>query len=146
PRGDSRSRRITGRPPERFETSTRAGRPSTCRTAPTANRSGSSLACSTKKEPSRPCGLPTRPTVTSSVDDLDKDAVARARRARADDCAQGARNAALPSDHLADVVLRYVQLQHVRTVALDLLDVDRVGIVDEPPRQLGEQFSQSSSP
>src|SRR5437764_10428283 len=115
-------------------------------TAPTVNLAGSSLACSTKKEPSRPCGRPTRPTATRSVDDLDKDAVARPRRARTDDRAQGAGDPALAADHLADIVLGDVQLQYVRAVALDLLDVDRVRVVDEPPRELGQQFSQCSLP
>ena len=32
------------------------------RTAPGSKRFGSSLACSTTNDPSRPCGLPTRPT------------------------------------------------------------------------------------
>src|SRR5439155_25049350 len=66
PRETSRSRRITGRPPERFEATTVAASPSTRRIAPFANRSSSSLACSTKNEPSSPCGFPTRPTRTSS--------------------------------------------------------------------------------
>src|SRR5205823_3594789 len=70
-------------------------------TAPTVNLAGSSLACSTKKEPSRPCGRPTRPTATRSVDDLDKDAVARPRRARTHDRAQGAGDPALAADEFA---------------------------------------------
>src|SRR5207244_12937649 len=113
---------------------------------PPANRTRASSDCATKKEPSMPYGRPTRPTLTSSVDDLDKDAVARPRRARPDDRAQRPGDPALAADHLADVVLGDVQLQHVRAVALDLLDVDRVRIVDEPPRELGQQFSQCSSP
>jgi hypothetical protein len=80
------------------------------------------------------------------VDDLDKDAVARARGAGANDSAQRARDSPLAADHLADVVLGDVQLQDERAVALDLVDADGVGIVDEPPRQLGEQFSQCSWP
>src|SRR6266516_2287195 len=67
PRGASRSSLITGRSPERFDATTVAGSPSTSRLAPLANRSSSSLACSTKKEPSSPCGLPTRPTRTRSA-------------------------------------------------------------------------------
>src|SRR4051794_4212161 len=66
PRGTSRSSRITGRPPARFEATTSAASPSTRRIAPSANRPSSSLACSTKNEPSSPCGFPTRPTRTSS--------------------------------------------------------------------------------
>src|SRR5947209_6653959 len=60
---------MTGRPPARFESTTRAGSPSTSRSAPTASRSGVSLAFSTTKAPSRPCGRPTRPIATSSVTD-----------------------------------------------------------------------------
>src|SRR2546429_9886125 len=66
PRDTSRSSLITGRPPERFDATTVAGSPSTRRVAPLANRCASSLACSTKNDPSSPCGLPTRPTLTSS--------------------------------------------------------------------------------
>src|ERR1051325_10072129 len=61
PRATSWSSLITGRPPERFEPTTVAGSPSTCSVAPLAKRSSSSLARSTKKEPSSPCGFPTRP-------------------------------------------------------------------------------------
>jgi hypothetical protein len=32
----------------------------------------------------------------------------------------------------------------VRTLALDLVDPNGVGVVDEPARELGEQFSQCS--
>src|SRR5437762_1634335 len=73
PRGASRSSLITGRPPERFDATTVAGSPSTRRVAPFANRSWSSLACSTKNDPSSPCGLPTRPIRTRSVNRSDED-------------------------------------------------------------------------
>src|SRR2546429_3022511 len=73
PRDTSRSSLITGRPPERFDATTVAGSPSTRRVAPLANRSSSSLACSTKNDPSSPCGLPTRPIRTSSVTRSDED-------------------------------------------------------------------------
>src|SRR5437588_5634939 len=73
PRGASRSSLITCRPPERFDATTVAGSPSTRRVAPFANRSWSSLACSTKNDPSSPCGLPTRPIRTSSVTRRDED-------------------------------------------------------------------------
>src|SRR5947207_6043196 len=58
---------MTGRPPARFDSTTRAGWPPTMRAAPSANRSGSSLASSTTNAPSSPCGLPTRPTWTRSA-------------------------------------------------------------------------------
>ena len=62
PRGTGRSSRITRRPPACLRSSTRTSSPPARRTAPGSKRFGSSLACSTTKEPSRPCGLPTRPT------------------------------------------------------------------------------------
>src|SRR5690348_15742320 len=73
PRATSRSSLITGRPPERFEPTTVAGSPSTCSVAPLAKRSSSSLARSTKNEPSSPCGFPTRPIRTSSATGRDED-------------------------------------------------------------------------
>ena len=63
------------------------------------------------------------------------------RPARAHDRAQGARDASLPADHLADVVLGDVQPEDERAVlALDLLDAHGVRLVDEPPRELREQL------
>src|ERR1041385_1908101 len=73
PRATSRSSLITGRPPERFEPTNVAGSPSTCSVAPLAKRSSSSLARSTKKDPSSPCGFPTRPIRTSSATGRDED-------------------------------------------------------------------------
>src|ERR1043166_3767103 len=73
PRATSRSSLITGRPPERFEPTTVAGSPSACSVAALAKRSSSSMARSTKKEPSSPCGFPTRPIRTSSATGRDED-------------------------------------------------------------------------
>ena len=78
---------------------------------------------------------------SGSADDLELQPPARARPAGAHDGAQGARDAALPADHLADVVFGDVQAEDERAVvALDLLDAHRVGLVDEPPRELREQL------
>src|SRR4051812_43269046 len=60
-----------------------AGSPSTYSCAPTENRSGASLPCSTKNAPLMPCGLPTRPTVTRSDKRLEVRDRLRARGSRA---------------------------------------------------------------
>ena len=57
---------------------------------------------------------------------------------------QRPRDPALPSDHLADVLLRDEQPQDDDVVALLALDADRVGVVDEAPREDLEQLSQCS--
>ena len=136
-----RSSLITGRPPApRFETVISAGLPSTSSTAPRAKRSGASLAPSTKKEPSTPCGRPTRPTVTSSLNDVEDHALARSGGARAHDRAQRPGEPALAADHLAAVIGGDVELEHGRILALDLLDAHGIGIVDELLRKPGEQL------
>ena len=77
---------------------------------------------------------------------IELDAFVLMRSARAHDGAQRAGGPALPPDHLADVLLGDAELEHGRPVALDLLDVYRIRIVDEPPSELGQQFSQCPSP
>src|SRR4249920_615612 len=72
---------MTGRPRDRFDPTTVAGSPSTVSVAPTAKRSSSSLACSTKNDPSSPCGLPTRPIRTSSATE-DRERLGPRRRAQ----------------------------------------------------------------
>ena len=74
--------------------------------------------------------------------DLEHDAVVRPRSARAHDRAQRPRDAALAADHLADVGLRDAQLEDCHALAMNLLDLDRVGVVDEMPCQVREQLSQ----
>src|SRR5690349_5282297 len=142
---------MTGRPRACRSPTTFATFPSTHSSAPGAKRSGASLASSTTNDPSRPCDLPTRPTVTvsgrsngepagrSSVDDLELHAPLLACAARADDRAQGARDPALPPDHLAKVVFGDVQTQHERVLVVDFLDPNRVGVVDELLREVLEQ-------
>src|SRR5205823_11273464 len=68
--------------------------------------------------------------------DLEHHALLATRGGRADDRAQRACDPPLAADHLADVVLGHVQLQDNGPFALDLLDADLVGLVDEPPRQV----------
>src|SRR6185295_497551 len=104
------------RPPARLDATTAAGVSPASRRAPTAKRSGSSLAPSTTKEPSRPCGRPTRPTGTTSstallVDDLELNALVLVRSARAHDRTERAGDATLAPDHLADVRLGHPQLE-----------------------------------
>jgi len=70
--------------------------------------------------------------------------MARASRAGPDDRAQGAGDPSLAADHLADVVLRHVQLQHNSAFALDLVDPNRLRVVDESTGELGQQLSQCS--
>ena len=55
-------------------------------------------------------------------------------------------NATLAANYLANVVLRNVELQDLGAVAFDLLDADRVRVVDQPPCELGQQLSQCSWP
>src|SRR6266508_3799716 len=67
------------------------------------------------------------------LEDLEHDATVGARPACPHDRPKRTGDPALPSDHLADVVLRDAELEHGRVLPLDLLDLDRIGIVDEPP-------------
>src|SRR5581483_5743685 len=78
------------------------------------------------------------------VGDLDEDAPALAKRARAHERAQRASNATLPADHLADVVCGDVQHEDERSVAFLLLDADRIGVVDELAREIREQLRHRS--
>src|SRR6186713_3037441 len=147
PRSTGRSSRMTTRPPARFEATTAAGSSPATRRAPTAKRSRSSLAPSTTKEPSRPCGRPTRPTGTSSatlllVDDLELDALVLVCAARAHDRAERTGDAALAPDHLADVGLGHSELEHGGAVALDTCDRYLVGVVDEALGQIRDQVFQ----
>jgi hypothetical protein len=98
-------------------------------------------------DPSVPCGRPTRPTRKSSVDDLDQDSLALFRAIRFHDGAQRLGGAALPSDHLAAVILGDGQLEDDRLVVLlELVDLDAVGLVDQGPREELEQLLQALIP
>ena len=58
----------------------------------------------------------------------------------ADERAQRAGDPALAADHLADVVRRDVQPEHDGVVLLDLLDAHGVGLVDESPHEVLDDF------
>src|SRR2546421_8112429 len=94
--------------------------------------------------PSSPWGRPTRPTKThapsSLVDNLEQDALAALRTARADECPQGSRDAALAADHLADIVLGHAQLEHDGVVTLGPAHLDLVRMRDELPGDVLEQL------
>ena len=63
------------------------------------------------------------------------------RAARPDDRAESTRDAALPADHLADLVARNAKLEDDRALSLGLHDRHGVGLVDELPGQIGEELS-----
>src|SRR5919106_4555781 len=114
--------------------------------APGANRSASSLAASTTKLPSSPCGRPTRPTVTQAlVNDLEDGALVPASAARADERAERASDSTLAADHLADVVGGDVQLEHDRTLTLAPDYAHRARLVHEAPGQVLEQVLHSDA-
>jgi hypothetical protein len=79
-----------------------------------------------------------------SVSDLEDQAAALPRAAGTHDRAEGPRDAALPPDHLADVLLRHVEAEDEGVVPLLLLDANGVGIVHEPLGEVQEQLSQDS--
>src|SRR5439155_22693638 len=131
---------ITSRRPARFRASTVTCSPAASRIAPGENSVSFSLASSTTKEPSRPCGRPTRPTRTSSsLNDLEQDPPVALGAARADDGAESSGDAAASPDHAADVVRGDAQPDDERAVLLDLLDADGVGVLDEPPSEVLDQ-------
>ena len=57
------------------------------------------------------------------------------RSARANDRAECARDPTLPTDHLAHVALRDVEMEHERIVALLPFNAHGVGIVDQAARE-----------
>src|SRR6185503_9044835 len=155
PRSTRRSSLIARRrPPTSRDTSTRAVTPSTMTSAPTSNRPSSSLADSTTKAPSTPCGRPTRPTLTrsspGSVGNLEDVALVGAGAARTDDAPQRPRDPSLLPDDLADVVGRDVEVEDDGVLALLLLDAYSIRLVDEPARkpleELGHAVPQSEMP
>jgi hypothetical protein len=62
----------------------------------------------------------------------------------ANQLSQRPRDPALPSDHLADVLLRDEQPQDDEVISLLALDANRVRVVDEPTRKDFEQLRQCS--
>jgi hypothetical protein len=67
----------------------------------------------------------------SSVSDLEHEAPSLASAAGADDRAKRPRDPALAADHLADVVLRDMEPEDERILALHLLDPNGVRVVHE---------------
>src|SRR3954447_11917949 len=144
-RSDTPSRRTIGRssvPARRTISASRSPARTTtpiCRSAGRASR--------TWKEPSRPCGRPTRPPASqssagpaTSVDDVDEHAAVLLDRRRLDDRAQSVGGPPAAADDLAVVVLRHGELEDDRAVVLlELLDGHAAGPVEEPPRKVGEQ-------
>src|SRR5438552_5944850 len=74
------------------------------------------------------------------VDDLALDAAPLAHASRSHDRAQGACDASLPPDHLADIILCDMQAKHHGVFLVDTLDAHGVRIVDELLRQVLEQL------
>ena len=70
------------------------------------------------------------------VHDLEHDALAAPSCRCADELTERPRDPALPSDHLADIVLGDEEPQYDDVVALLALDANSGRIVDEPPREL----------
>ena len=97
--------------------------------------------------PSLPCGRPTRPTRSSSVDDLDHDALSFLGAIGLHDGAQRLDRAALTADHLAAVVLGDGKLEDDRVlVLLELLNLDLAWFVDQGPCEELEQVLQAPIP
>src|SRR5436189_5226564 len=85
-------------------------------------------------------------TDATSVDDLELEPASRLDPAGADDRAQRPREPTLSADHLADVCLGHVEPEDERAVLLlDLLDAHGTGLVDEPARELRDQFGHCHS-
>jgi hypothetical protein len=82
--------------------------------------------------------------MSSSVSDLVNQPAPLPRAARPDDRAKRPRDPPLAADHLADIVLGHVQAEHERVVTLLLLDANRLRVVDEALRQVGQQLSPGS--
>src|SRR3954466_12985490 len=123
-------------------------RRTTSRTAPStrySSRASSGSSPTTWKDPSSPCGRPTRPASTNSLDDVDEDAPGVLSRGGLDDRPEGLRGASPASDDLAVVILVHAQLEHERAVVfLELLHRHLVGVIHEQPRQIVEQLAQGS--
>src|SRR3954468_9809361 len=97
----------------------------------------------TWNEPSRPWARPTRPASRKrSLNDVDEHAAVVLHRGGLDDGSQRLRGAAAPADDAAVVVVVDRQLVHERAVVLlELLDLDRVGLLHERPDEVLEQLA-----
>src|SRR4051812_34816647 len=120
---------------------------------PGANlRSGSSVRTSTVTSPRRPCGLPIRPTTTStwlsegpsaaSVDIHEVDPRAAGAGQGRDDGAERGGGAPAAADHLAEVVGVHADLQDRAAAELLVAHDDVVGVVDHPADQVLQRVSQ----
>ena len=70
------------------------------------------------------------------------DAAARLGRRGGEDGAQRLRGAPLLADHLAEVLLGDLQLEHQGVRLGDLFDLDLLGTVDETARQVVDELAQ----
>src|SRR4051794_665231 len=120
---------------------------------PDANlRSGSSVRTSTVTSPRRPCGLPIRPTTTStwlsegpsaaSVDIHEVDPRAAGAGQGRDDGAERGGGAPAAADHLAEVVGVHADLQDRAAAELLVAHDDIVGVVDHPADQVLQRVGQ----
>src|SRR3954465_5589741 len=145
PRSASASSREADPSRRRMGLSGVPARRTTSRTAPStrySSRASSGSAPTTWKDPSSPCGRPTRPASTNSLDDVDEDAPVVLDRGGLDDRPEGLRGASPASDDLAVVVIRDRQLEHERAVVLlELLDLDLVGRIHQLLREIDEQLA-----
>src|SRR4051794_17472610 len=93
-------------------------------------------------EPSRPCGRPTRPTMTNSalLNDLEQDAAVTVRAACPHERAHRPRDASAPADHAAEILGRDLELDHVRVVLVELLDLHLVRLLDEIAREVLDEL------
>src|SRR5581483_777579 len=131
------------------ELSTVSARPSSrWRTAPLANRSGTSESTSTATSPLTPCARVIWPTTTVgsdiSVEDLDGGVNALAEGRRLHDRADRARRPAAPADDLAHVVGAHPELEGGPAVVAQLGHLDGVGIVHQLLGEVLEQLSRDA--
>jgi hypothetical protein len=82
--------------------------------------------------------------MSSSVSDLENQPPLLASAAGSYDSPQRTRQPALPTDHLADVVLGDVEVEDDDVVPFLLFDPHGIGLVDQPPGEILEQLSQCS--
>lgn len=77
---------------------------------------------------------------SGSVDNLENVALVPTGASCPNDAAKGPREAALPADHLADVVGRDMKMEDDGVLTLLRLDPHGVRLVDEPARQPLEEL------
>src|SRR5438067_922710 len=94
--------------------------------------------------PRMPCGASTCATTNSPLllDDVEVDAGAFARSGGFDQRAEAADDAALSADDFPDVFLIDLELVDGRVAILDFVDFNRVGLVDEGPRDVLDESLQ----